>query len=187
MRIISGKYRNHKLTTIVGNSTRPTSDYNREMIFSVYPDYQGKKVLDLYAGSGSFGLEALSRGAKWVDFVEFAQSALGMMLSNIEKLRCGEYCHVYRRKVESYLKKCDSKYDLIFLDPPYEKGLLNTTLRAIYAAGILEPDGVIIAEHSVKEDLAKDFQQDLITEKRGKTVCFSLLKPSTTENNQEHI
>lgn len=179
MRITSGKYRNHRLNTLEGKSTRPTSDYNREMIFSVYPDYQDKKVLDLYAGSGSFGLEALSRGALWVDFVEFAQNAISIIISNIDKLKCTDYCHVYRKKVETYLKKCETKYDVIFLDPPYQKGLLNPTLKAIYAADILETEGLIIAEHSAMEALETEYLNHLITEKRSKTVCFSLLKPKT--------
>lgn len=184
MRIISGKYRNHKLFTLEGKSTRPTSDYNREMIFSVYPQYQDKKVLDLYAGSGSFGLEALSRGAAWIDFVEFAQAAINVLLTNIEKLKCGDYCHVFRKKVETYLKKCETKYDVIFLDPPYQKGLLNPTLKAILNADLLATDGIIIAEHSSQEDLTEEYKKLVISEKRGKTVCFSLLQTHDKLDNQ---
>lgn len=98
MRIISGKYKKRKLFTVEGRSTRPTTDYNREVLFSTYQEYEGKAVLDLFAGTGSFGLEALSRGATWVDFVEFASPAIATLIANIQHLGCGEDCHIYRKK-----------------------------------------------------------------------------------------
>lgn len=175
MRIIAGKHKKRKLSSVTGRSTRPTSDFNREMIFSVYQDYEGKRVLDLFAGTGAFGLEAISRGALWVDFVEFANPAIATLLSNIELLSCGDICHVYRKKVQSYLKNCPHRYDIIFLDPPYDKGLINPSLKAIFAGDILSEDGVVIAERSVKEVIDPDFQPYLIKEKKGNNCYFSCL------------
>ncbi len=97
----------------------------------MHQDYLGKKVLDLYAGSGSWGLEALSRGAEYVDFVEFSSLAIGIILQNVQKLGCSERCHIHRKRVEKYLKDAVLDHDLIFLDPPYNKALVRPTLQAL--------------------------------------------------------
>lgn len=98
MRIITGIYKGRKLSPVPGKTTRPTTSFNREVIFSVQQDYTGGYVLDLFAGTGSLGLEALSRGAVWVDFVEFAPAAIATLLANISHLGCGESCHLWRKK-----------------------------------------------------------------------------------------
>ena len=84
MRIITGKYKGQKILGVPGISTRPTTAFNRETIFSMYPHYEGYRVLDLFAGTGAFGLECLSRGAEWVDFVEFATPAIATIRRIIE-------------------------------------------------------------------------------------------------------
>ncbi len=177
MRIITGKYKGRALYTVEGNTTRPTTNYNRELIFSVYSEYEDKRILDLYAGTGSFGLEALSRGAVYVDFVEFASKAIGVMLKNINKLDCSEDCHIHRRRVEQYVKDCTQRYDVIFLDPPYNRNLVNSTIESILKADILNEDGVIIAEHSRREPVSEDYRELIIREKTGNTTNFTLLAP----------
>ncbi|HOA28825.1 MAG TPA: 16S rRNA (guanine(966)-N(2))-methyltransferase RsmD [Candidatus Cloacimonadota bacterium] len=175
MRIISGIHKKRRLYTVPGRSTRPTTDFNRELIFSTWQDYEGKKVLDLYAGTGSFGLEALSRGARWVDFVEFASPAIAVLLANIELLSCGNECHIYRKKVMSFLQNCEESYDIIFMDPPYDKNLINPDLASIYERNILSSEGVIIVEHSALEKIKSDYQDRIIREKTGNTTRFTIL------------
>lgn len=85
MRIISGRFKGATIHSVPGQKTRPTSSFYREMIFSMVADYEGKRVLDLFAGTGSLGLEALSRGSVWVDFVEFASAAIAVLLKNIDR------------------------------------------------------------------------------------------------------
>lgn len=177
MRIITGRYRGAKLFTVPGRTTRPTSSYHREMIFSMYPDYEDKYVLDLFAGTGSFGLETLSRGAAWVDFVEFSSTAIAILMQNIHKLGCEAGCHVWRKRCESFLKAPPRAWDVVFLDPPYGKGLVNPVLEAILGCGLLRPGGIVIAEHSPKEPLQPRFKALQISGKEGRESCFSVLSP----------
>ncbi|MBN2666821.1 MAG: 16S rRNA (guanine(966)-N(2))-methyltransferase RsmD [Bacteroidales bacterium] len=177
MRIITGKYKGMNLLTVPGNTTRPTTDYQREVIFSMYQDYSGLRVLDLYAGTGSFGLETLSRGADWVDFVEFSNKALTILIKNIAKLKCGESCHVHRRRVEVFLSAAADKWDVIFLDPPYKKNLVNETIRLIKSMKLLTPDGIIIAEHHPEEKIADEFRPDIINYKQNSRItAFTVLQ-----------
>lgn len=176
MRIITGAYKGRNLTLVPGRSTRPTTAFNREVIFSVHQDYEGCRVLDLFAGTGSFGLEALSRGAEWVDFVEFAPAAMSTILSNIAHLGCGKSCHLWRKKVDAFLKSCVETYDIIFMDPPYLKNLVNPTIKLILEKNLLNPDGIIVVEHSPKERLDEDLRPLLMKEKSSKSSAFSWLK-----------
>jgi len=174
LRIITGKFRGAKLYTVPGQSTRPTTDFNREVIFSMYPDHQDLDILDLFAGTGSFGLECLSRGANWVDFVEFATPAISVLLENIKKLRCADDCHIYRRRAEQYLAGATKSYDVIFMDPPYNKGLVNKCLSLIFAGKTLKDDGIVIVEHSPREAIDPRWSSLLINSKVGKITCFSV-------------
>lgn len=175
MRIITGAYKGRNLALVPGRGTRPTTSFNREMLFSVHQDYQDKCVLDLFAGTGSFGLEALSRGAVWVDFVEFAPPAIGTLLHNINLLGVGDYCHIWRKRVEAYIKTCTKTYDIIFMDPPYDKNLVNPNLRVIFERELLNPDGIIVIEHSPKEAISEDYTPKRFAYKSSKSSSFSWL------------
>ncbi len=175
MRIISGRFKGATIHSVPGQKTRPTSSFYREMIFSMVTDYEGKRVLDLFAGTGSLGLEALSRGSVWVDFVEFASAAIAVLLKNIQKLKCEDLCHVYRRKVQAFLNKTTDKYDLIFIDAPYDKGLINPTLKGIYENGLLAEGGIIVVEHDVKEQIEEQFEERIIKSKAGRVTGVMLL------------
>ncbi|HPS38459.1 MAG TPA: 16S rRNA (guanine(966)-N(2))-methyltransferase RsmD [Candidatus Cloacimonadota bacterium] len=181
---MTGKYRGSKLYTVPGQGTRPTSDFNREVIFSKYPDYKDLRVLDLFAGTGSFGLECLSRGAEWVDFVEFANQAIAVLLLNIAKLNCSDQCHIHRRRVEQYLAKADHLYDVIFLDPPYDKGLVEKCLDLIFAGDMLKPEGIVIVEHSAKERIPDRWLPRLIDTRAGKITSFSIFGSAETGPDQ---
>ena len=175
MRIISGRYKGATIYSVLGQNTRPTSSFYREMIFSMVTDYEGKRVLDLFAGTGSLGLEALSRGSVWVDFVEFASAAIAVLLKNIQKLKCEEMCHVYRRKVQAFINKSTDQYDLIFIDAPYDKGLINPTLKSIYENKLLAEGGIIVVEHDVREAVEEPLRDRIIKSKIGKVTGVTLL------------
>jgi len=185
MRIITGIYKKRNLFLVPGMSTRPTSSFNREVIFSVLQDYAGCRVLDLFAGSGSLGLETLSRGAVWVDFVEFAPSAINTILQNINLLGCSENCHLWRKKVDVYLKSCENKYDIIFIDPPYDKNLINPTLKLIYEKSLLNEEGSIIVEHSPQEIIAEEFLPYITKEKYFKRSHFTWLRARNNDLSKE--
>jgi len=164
MRIITGKFKKANLFAVPGKTARPTTDYIKEVIFSVITSISGKSVLDLYAGSGSLGFEALSRKADFVDFVDFSDKSIKTMKRNIEKLRCTSDCKIHRKKVSAFLNSYENKFDLIFMDPPYNKNLVNSTLEKVISNNLLNENGQIIVEHSPRE---------LIDDKWGKMIVFS--------------
>jgi 16S rRNA (guanine966-N2)-methyltransferase len=161
MRIIAGSYRSRTLQAPLGWSTRPTSDRLRETLFNVLaPRIQGAVFLDLYAGSGAVGLEALSRGATQTDFVERAPVALKVLRGNLEKLGLTAGFRIHAAAVGAFLRRTQKKqgivFDLVFLDPPYDAmqeyelalGLLGDS-----AAGLLADGALVIAEHRRKQRL----------------------------------
>jgi 16S rRNA (guanine966-N2)-methyltransferase len=137
MRFITGKYKVANFKQLKSH-TRPTSASIVNW-YSVSIWIFRTKVLDLYAGTGSFGLAALSRGAIWVDFVEFAIPALTVILKNVQNLGCSDFCHIWRKNVFAFLRSTEEKWDVIFLDPPYNKRLLNPTLELIFDRDLLIP------------------------------------------------
>jgi len=113
-----------------------------------------------------------------VDFVEFASPAIATLLSNVKLIGCEDQCHIYRKKVHSYLKGCTARYDIIFLDPPYDKNLINPTLKSIFASDMLHENAVIIVEHSPKESIAEELSELIFKQKSGKSCSFSWLNAS---------
>ncbi|PID28263.1 MAG: 16S rRNA (guanine(966)-N(2))-methyltransferase RsmD [Candidatus Cloacimonadota bacterium] len=184
MRIISGKFKKANLFSVPGNTTRPTSDAVKEMIFSTLFDCKDSDVLDLYAGSGSLGLEALSRGAGYAEFVDGSQKSVSVIGKNIEKLNCKKQTRINRKKVLSFLGKCEKKYDLIFLDPPYNKGLINPTIEKIIEFDILKPGGRVVAEYSKKEKL-KDFSEtfEITRKEAGLTHIIFMNEKNCSDEN----
>jgi 16S rRNA (guanine966-N2)-methyltransferase len=155
MRIIAGTYRSRVLEAPAGMATRPTSDRLRETLFNVLaPRLEGAAFLDLYAGSGAVGLEALSRGAARVDCVERAQPALQALRANLNRL--GVRVGVHTVSVAAYLKRAQGPFDVVFLDPPYDAAEeYTTTLGTLSGAAqsLLAEGAVVIAEHRRKEKL----------------------------------
>ena len=158
MRIIAGTYRSRVLAAPAGMATRPTSDRLRETLFNVLaPRIEGAAFLDLYAGSGAVGLEALSRGAQSATFVEKAQPALKALRSNLAALGIQKGFRVHTSSVSAFLRAARGEvFDLVFLDPPYDVvdeyesvlGMLGGAAIALLAA-----DAIVIAEHRRKEKL----------------------------------
>ena len=162
MRIIAGSLRSRTLQAPAGLATRPTSDRLRETLFNVLaPRVQAGALLDLYAGSGAVGIEALSRGAERVTFVERAPAALKVLRANLDKLGIATGVRVVSGAVGTFLRKDQAeKFDMIFLDPPYDaEAEYAATLGLLGgpAVGLLADDGIVIAEHRRQEKLGDQF------------------------------
>ena len=160
MRIIAGTFRSRPLQTPAGFATRPTSDRLRETVFNVLaPRIEGARFLDLYAGSGAVGMEALSRGAEHVVFVEGAPAALKVLRANLERLGLKSGFSIQASAVREVLRRAASGtqgFDVVFLDPPYDaEAEYLTTLGALgsAASGMLAAGAVVIAEHRRKARL----------------------------------
>ena len=147
MRVISGKRRGLKLESLLGSDTRPTLDRVKEAIFSMLFDRcDNAKALDLFAGSGGMGIEVLSRGGKSCTFVDFSKDAVEIIKSNIKKADFEKVSTIIYTAFDEYLSKCDEKFDLIFLDPPYSSGYTEKALDIIYKRELLAPDGIVVSE-----------------------------------------
>jgi 16S rRNA (guanine966-N2)-methyltransferase len=144
VRIIAGTHRGHTIYAPPGTDTRPTSDRVRENVFNILGPVDGASVLDLYAGSGAMGLEALSRGAERAVFVERDPDAAKVIERNLDKLRLRG--SVLRRDAVSVLASETRKYDLVLVDPPYDMYLDVQPQLARYLPGVLAEDGVVVVE-----------------------------------------
>jgi 16S rRNA (guanine966-N2)-methyltransferase len=175
MRVIAGKFKKANLVTVKGKNTRPTTDYLKEVIFSVTGNSAGKIVLDLFAGSGALGLEALSRGAAECVLVDMSDNAIKAMKLNITKLRCETNCRIYKKRVSAFIKSEIRKYDLIFLDPPYDRDLVNSTLQLIAEHNLLARNGKIIVERSDKEKLNEEWLDYVVYDKKHSNNAVTVL------------
>lgn len=150
MRIISGKYGSRKLKTLTGNNTRPTEDRVREAVFSrLGPYFNGGIILDLFAGSGAISFEALSRGFDFAYLVDVSKEAVSVIYSNIADLKVEKQTKVLNtgyRSALNKLKNQDLRFDLIYLDPPYNKDIEKEALELIAKYDLLKDDGTIVVE-----------------------------------------
>jgi 16S rRNA (guanine(966)-N(2))-methyltransferase RsmD len=167
VRIIAGSLRSRTLEAPPGLTTRPTSDRLRETLFNVLaPRIQGAAFLDLYAGSGAVGIEALSRGAARVEFVEQAPKALKALQGNLERLGLSAGFRIHASAVGAFLRRASEagaeqeRHEVVFLDPPWDAAAqYAATLGQLggSAAGLLAPGGLVIAEHRRKERLEDNY------------------------------
>ena len=169
MRIIAGFLRSRSLEAPPGLATRPTSDRLRETLFNVLaPRIEGAAFLDLYAGSGAVGMEALSRGAASVDFVEKAPAALKVLRGNLERLGLRAGFRIHAAAVGATLRKMQTAgdamravaFDLVFLDPPWDAAseyAVTLGLLGGSAAGLVADGALVIAEHRRKEHLEDSY------------------------------
>jgi 16S rRNA (guanine966-N2)-methyltransferase len=157
VRVIGGELKGRRLLVPGGRKVRPTSDRVREAIFDILgPGWNFQKVLDLFAGTGSLGIEALSRGTPEVVFVEQGKGALAILRGNVKALRLQSRVWVLPLAVKrgiAVLGEKEEVFDLIFMDPPYGKGLVGKTLEEIARRRIVTSTGVIVAEHSSREEI----------------------------------
>jgi len=146
MRVISGTARGRKLKEPAGSKIRPTSDRVKESVFTIVQfDIEGRRVLDLFAGTGQYGIEALSRGAKKSVFVDSARESIKLIHENLKICGFEEHASVYGENALRFLEN-EEKYDLIFVDPPYDTGLIDKALGKIVLFDKLNINGIIICE-----------------------------------------
>ena len=163
MRIISGKFKGKRLTSFRGRHIRPTSDKVREAIFNILPvEWDGKEVLDLFAGTGALGIESLSRGAQKAVFVEHHFRAVKILEKNIKALLLDEQIRLLKLHVDeglNFIKRSAWKFDIAFLDPPYSKGLTDNILHLIADSEVMKENGIVVVEHHDKEQLSERYQK----------------------------
>jgi 16S rRNA (guanine966-N2)-methyltransferase len=151
MRIIAGRLRGRKLQTFKGSDVRPTADRVREALFNILGrELADATVLDLFAGTGALGIEALSRGAKETVFVDNSARSLVVLKKNLERCALGHCSRLIQWDISrnlACLKAYPETFDMVFLDPPYNRGLVSTALRHLEASGCLAPGAVLAAEH----------------------------------------
>jgi 16S rRNA (guanine966-N2)-methyltransferase len=151
MRVTGGTGRGRRLKAPAGSGVRPTSDKVKQALFNILGERMaGSSFLDLFSGAGGIGIEALSRGAGRVVFVDASRASLQVVKQNIEQTGFEERSQAVLAKVESFLKKPSGPYDIVFLDPPYADEM-QPLLELIAEAGILRPDSLVIAEHFKKQ------------------------------------
>ena len=180
MRIISGEFRSRKIVFPKSKLTRPMMDRMKETVFNILGEaVQGTAVLDLFAGSGSLGLEALSRGAKKVTFVENGPWAVKTIHQNLEALHLKKNASVMDKDVLKAIQRLESKgkiFQLIFLDPPYNQGLVKKILISLEGSAIVTPLTKIVLHHSRQEKLPETLERfQVLREKRFWQACLSFL------------
>ncbi len=152
MRVITGTLRGKRLITLDGESVRPTTDKTKEAIFSIIQfDLPQAEVLDLFAGSGQLGIEALSRGAKHCVFVDKSKESIGVIKQNIESCKLGDCSRILNYAAEDYLKMARHSFDIAILDPPYGMGLIQKTLAGVDT--IMNSGGTVVCEHEAGLEL----------------------------------
>lgn len=144
MRVITGSARGRRLKTPENNDIRPTTDNVKESIFNILQfDIEGRRILDLFAGTGQLGIECLSRGAQEVVFIDRDRESVRIVKDNLKT--CGFNAPVFQMDSLSFLRSC-GKFDIIFVDPPYDSGLYEPVLETINSVDILSNGGIILCE-----------------------------------------
>ncbi len=182
MRVIAGMMKGRKLKAVPGKETRPTTDKVKESVFQMMgPFFDGGNCLDLFAGSGGLGIEALSRGMKSAVFVDKQQSAVQTLRDNIAMLGIEDQTEVFRadafRALQAAAKR-ELVFDLILLDPPYKKVDYERLVREICALGLIGPDGIIYCEHDPAEKLPveDDFLHIIKQIKISNTIAITIFR-----------
>ena len=189
MRVITGEYKGRRLASVKGAHIRYSADRVKKSLFSILRDVvPGARFLDLYAGSGNIGIEAISRGAESVTFVDLNSACVKTISANLE--RCGlspsppqiMLLKMGMARAMEYFRRHKMQFDIIFLDPPYHLGLVGKSLQQISACGILSTDGEVIAEHDVREDVPEQAGALIMTrQKRYGTTILSFYAPAENE------
>lgn len=157
MRVIAGSHKGRRLLGPKGQQIRPTSDRVKEALFSILgPRVHGTRVLDLYAGTGAIGIEALSRGAQAATFVETNPVSLRLLRSNLERCGLTGASDVQACPVETFLRRASRlgrAYDIVFADPPYDTRSGEVLLPSLARAGIITADSIVIVEHRTQRTI----------------------------------
>lgn len=186
MRIVAGRHRGARLEAPPGDATRPTSDRARQALFDTLTggrfdiDLNDAVVLDLFAGTGALGLEALSRGAARAVFVEKDRAALAVLNRNIAHLKAGDRALVLVQDATE-LGRARTRAALVLMDPPYRQGLVGPALQALLAGGWLVPDALIVVEQAKDEALDLPPGFELLDDRRYGAARFLFLRQATPE------
>ena len=160
MRVVAGDLKGRKIEAVKGDNTRPTSDKIKETIFNVMGQFfAGGRALDLFAGSGNLGIEALSRGIESAIFIDADFQAVKTIKQNIKTLGLENQTEVYRNDAFKALKVLETKkvtFDLVFLDPPYGKIALTELLNELVVKDLLNNDALVVCEYGIGEDIQYD-------------------------------
>ena len=180
MRIIGGELKSRKLQFPKTRQTRPMTDRTKETVFNIVGGLvTGKHILDLYAGSGSLGLEALSRGALDVTFVDRGDWAIKTIQKNLETLELSAKAELIEGDVLrtlDKLKKAGRTYSLVFVDPPFQQGLVKKTLMKLDQSGIVLPFGQVVVGHIRQEEVSESYGRlKLARTKKIGQACLSFL------------
>lgn len=185
MRVVAGIHKGRPLKAVPGNSTRPTTDKVKEAVFQMLgPFFESGSFLDLFAGSGSLGIEALSRGMSSGIFVDKDSKAIHTIKENIKLLKLDDQVEIYRADAFRAIKACakrNIKFDLILLDPPYGRIDYNKIINQIMELHLLEADGLIYCEYQPNEDFS-DITSSLEVIRQGDfggTIGFTIYKNSS--------
>lgn len=157
MRVITGTARGTNLKPPVGLNTRPTSDRVKEALFNIIQYEIAGQVLDLFAGTGQLGIEALSRGAERAVFVDLREDAIALVRENLRRTHFLDRAEIFCGDYLSYLDRCRNRFRLIFLDPPYAEKSLENAIKCISEIDILADGGIIITERPRGKLLNEDF------------------------------
>jgi 16S rRNA (guanine(966)-N(2))-methyltransferase RsmD len=180
MRIITGTAKGRRLRSPRGRDVRPTADRVKESIFNILGNqWENTNVLDLFAGTGNLGLEAISRGARHVCFVEKSRASLKILRENVSSCGFASRATILGMEVRralNLLGRRRESFRVIFADPPYGRGWVEKILREILIQGVLSPEGVIVMEHASHEPLARDLEALTLLERKtyGETVVSFL-------------
>lgn len=172
MRIIAGSMRGQRLETPAGDRVRPTLDRVRESLFNILaPQMEGATFLDLFAGSGANGIEALSRGAIRAVFIDNHPQSAGCVRKNLANTRCEDRGNCMSYRLPEDLRRIPGSYSIIFADPPFGYGAYGALIEAIADSPLLAPGGTLIVEHGFKSDLPEEAGRLKRTQERryGKT------------------
>ena len=178
MRVITGTARGCRFQTLEGNDVRPTTERVKEAMFSAIQfDIEGRRVLDLFAGSGQLGIEALSRGAESAVFIDNAKKSLDVVKSNLSATKLADKAKVIGADYTSYLSMTPDRFDIVFMDPPYSTGMLESALQSV--TRVLSEYAIIICEHPIEEKLPEQVES-FIAHKvyRFGKLAFTIYRPA---------
>jgi len=181
LRIISGELRGKKLYPIKGQSIRPTADRVRESIFNILASkLPGQTVLDLFAGTGALGLEALSRGAAFAYFIDNRSEAIRIIRQNLQACRLSQRSLAIQWDLGTNLdclRGCEPRPSLVLMDPPYNLGFVGLTLASLHQYEVLSQETVLVVEHSKHEPIPDELRMFEMTDQRayGKTLVSFLI------------
>ncbi len=165
MKVTSGKFKGRVLNDNPFDHIRPTADMVKQAIFNkLFEKIEGAKALDLFCGTGALGIEAISRGAKEVVFVDKDKNSINLTLSNLKKLNLSPRI-IHLDYADALRKLSGEKFDLIFIDPPYKSNLYENAIKLIHQYSLLQQEGIIICEHERNEKI--DYSPYLVVDERG--------------------